>query len=490
MFETAETGAKVGKAEFERREPDLRVQLVNAQYDLRAADFPFILVVAGDDWIAVDDVLDGLGEWMDGRFIHIHAMGPPSEEERERPRFWRYWSRLPGRGRMAAFADAWGLAAFRERLTGALDEHGFEHRLAQISRFEGDQAADGALLIKLWLHVPRAVLEKRLERAKKDPKRAWRVEPATREILERWDEAMQAARRLIEVTDEADRPWHIIEAADRRTAGLRVAETILTALRRRLDAPKPNPPPEPKGAAADERRASVLSTVDLTKALSREEYEKRLEKRQRKLFELAREAAQAGVSTLLAFEGWDAAGKGGVIRRITRATDSRTTRTVPVAAPSDEERAHHYLWRFWRQLPRAGRLLIFDRSWYGRVLVERVEGFAREDEWRRAYSEINDFEEQLCESGMVVLKFWLHIDPGEQLARFRARERTAYKKYKITEEDYRNRERWSDYEAAVDEMVRRTSTTHAPWQLIPANDKRYARVATLDILCDALEARL
>jgi len=490
MFQSAETGAKVGKAEFEEREPDLRVQLVNAQYDLREADFPFILAVAGDDWIAVDDLLDGLGDWMDGRYIHIHAMGPPSEEERERPRFWRYWRRLPGDGQMAAFADAWSMAAVRERLAGELDEHEFEHRLAQISRFEGGQAADGALLIKLWLHVPRAVLEKRLGRAKKDPKRAWRVGPATREILERWDEAMGAAQRLIEVTDEADRPWHIIEAADRRTATLRTAETILTALRGRLDAPNLEPPPVSQVVAAPERGASVLSTVDLTKALSRDEYKKRLEKRQRKLFDLAGEAAKEGVATILAFEGWDAAGKGGVIRRITRATDARTSRTIPVAAPTHEESSRHYLWRFWRQLPRAGHLLIFDRTWYGRVLVERVEGFAREDEWRRAYSEINDFEEQLCEFGMVVLKFWLQIDPDEQLARFEAREQTPYKKYKITDEDYRNREKWADYEAAVDEMVRRTSTSHAPWHLIPANDKRYARVATLETICDALEKRL
>jgi polyphosphate:AMP phosphotransferase len=490
MFQTAETGARIDKEEFERCLPDLRVQLVNAQYDLREADFPFILVVAGDDWITVDDILDGLGEWMDGRYIDVHAMGPPDEEERERPRFWRYWRRLPGDGQMAAFADAWGMAAVRERLSGELDEHDFEHRLAQISSFEGDQAADGALLIKLWLHVPRAVLSKRLKRAKKDPKRAWRVGPATREILDRWDEAMSAAQRLIEVTDGADRPWHVIEAADRRTATFRTAETILTALRGRLDAPKPDPRPAPMVTVAPERGASVLSTVDLTKSLSREEYKKRLEKRQRKLFELTQEAKQEGVSTILAFEGWDAAGKGGVIRRITRATDSRSSRTIPVAAPNDEEDARHYLWRFWRQLPRAGRLLIFDRSWYGRVLVERVEGFAREDEWRRAYSEINDFEEQLCEFGMVVLKFWLHIDPEEQLARFEAREQTPYKKYKITNEDYRNREKWGHYEAAVDEMVERTSTSHAPWHLIPSNDKRYARVATLETICDALEKRL
>jgi polyphosphate kinase 2 (PPK2 family) len=193
---------------------------------------------------------------------------------------------------------------------------------------------------------------------------------------------------------------------------------------------------------------------------------------------------------VLVFEGWDAAGKGGVIRRITQAMAVRDYRVVPIAAPTEEERVRHYLWRFWRQLPPAGQMLIFDRSWYGRVLVERVEGFARPDEWQRAYDEIVDFESQLTERGTVVQKFWLHIDADEQLARFKAREKTPYKKYKITDEDYRNRERWDDYVAAVNEMVARTSMPHAPWHLIPANDKRQARIQVLDALCTALKKAL
>jgi polyphosphate kinase 2 (PPK2 family) len=192
----------------------------------------------------------------------------------------------------------------------------------------------------------------------------------------------------------------------------------------------------------------------------------------------------------IVFEGWDAAGKGGAIRRLTRPLSARDYEVVSYAAPTEEERAHPWLWRFWRRLPRAGRMLIFDRSHYGRVLVERVEGFAKPDEWERAYDEIVDFERQLCEHGCIVLKFWLHISQSEQLARFRARQQTPYKKYKITEEDFRNRQRWDDYVRAVDEMVARTSTEHAPWHLVPANDKRVARLEVLKQVNRALERAL
>jgi len=233
-----------------------------------------------------------------------------------------------------------------------------------------------------------------------------------------------------------------------------------------------------------------LAEVDLAKDLERPEYKAELAKYQDRLHKLTRKAEENGISSLLVFEGWDAAGKGGVIRRITQAMAVRNFRIVPFGAPTDEERAHHYLWRFWRHLPQAGRMLIYDRSWYGRVLVERVEGFASEAEWQRAYSEINDFEDLLVEHGIVLLKFWLHIDPQEQLARFKAREQTPYKKYKITDEDYRNREKWEDYAIAINDMVALTSTRQAPWHLVPANSKRYARVDVLKTVCSALKKAL
>jgi AMP-polyphosphate phosphotransferase len=230
--------------------------------------------------------------------------------------------------------------------------------------------------------------------------------------------------------------------------------------------------------------------VNLTLRLTDKEYETQLEKWQTRLTRLAWTAWEKKVASVAVFEGWDAAGKGSAIRRVTAAMDPRLYRIIPIAAPTDEERARHYLWRFWRHLPRAGMTTIFDRSWYGRVLVERVEGFAREDEWRRAFLEINDFEEQLAESGIVVSKFWIHIGKDEQLRRFQQREEIAFKRYKITAEDWRNREQWDAYKAAINDMVAHTSTEFAPWTLVAGNDKKFARVQIVKTLCKHLEAAL
>ncbi len=235
---------------------------------------------------------------------------------------------------------------------------------------------------------------------------------------------------------------------------------------------------------------TVLSHSDLSARLEKDDYRKRLNRLQARLHGLSLEARERGISTVLAFEGWDAAGKGGVIRRVTQSLEAGDYRVIPTAAPTEEERRYHYLWRFWRDLPPAGTFAIFDRTWYGRVLVERIEGFASDAEWQRAYDEINDFEEQLAERGYLVQKFWLHISPDEQLARFQAREDTPYKQHKITEEDYRNRERWAEYEQAVDQMVLRTSSDGAPWFVIPANDKLFARIQVLEKVTAGLKQAL
>jgi polyphosphate kinase 2 (PPK2 family) len=289
------------------------------------------------------------------------------------------------------------------------------------------------------------------------------------------------AERILRETSGPGAPWTIVESTDARYRDLTVAKTILAALSARLDEKS-----EHRGQALAESvfgdfdaQANVLSGVDLTQTLSKKEYRAQLAKEQAKLKRLSIEARERGVSTVLAFEGWDAAGKGGVIRRITGALEAGDYRVIPVAAPTEDERKYHYLWRFWRDLPPAGRVVIFDRTWYGRVLVERLEGFASPAEWQRAYDEINDFEAQMVEHGYYVAKFWLHVSPEEQLARFKAREETSYKQHKITEEDYRNRERWDEYVTAVDQKVLRTTSDRAQWHVIPANNKQFARVATL-----------
>ena len=393
---------------------------------------------------------------------------------------------------MAFYTGAFVLDTIGERLTDAIDDNELGRRLVHMERFERTLVDSGALVLKFWVHLPRAELKKRIKKAKKSKEDRWRVDAIDERILEHHDELQHLASGVLRKTDSGGHPWHIVEGTDSRHRDLFVAKTILAGLTAHLAraANSADPPPEPASSEAIAPTVSVLESVDLSASLERPEYKAERDALQARLRVLGRRAREEGVASLLVFEGWDAAGKGGVIRRLTQAMDVQDYRLVPIAAPSDEELRHHYLWRFWRRIPRRGRMVIFDRSWYGRVLVERVEGLTPEADWRRAYSEINDFEEQLCESGMLVFKFWLHLHPDEQLRRFQEREQTGYKKYKITDEDYRNRERWGEYEHAVNDMVSFTSTELAPWKLVSSNDKRWARVEVLRTVTDALAKRV
>lgn len=351
---------------------------------------------------------------------------------------------------------------------------------------------DGALILKLWLHLPKKQQKKRLKKLEQDD----RLAPDDWKHFKLFDKFAEVSAHTLRRTDKPHAPWHVIEATDRRYRELTVAQILTDALEKRLQAAATKetgakPAPTPAGRkSAKARGDSILAGVNLTGRLTEAEYKRQLTEQQAKLSKLAWAAQEKGVSTVLAFEGWDAAGKGSAIRRVTPALDPRLYRVVGIAAPTDEERAQQYLWRFWRHLPRAGFMTIFDRTWYGRVLVERVEGFARPDEWGRAYGEINAFEEQLAAHGTVLCKFWLHLSPAEQLRRFKERQAVAYKRYKITDEDWRNREKWPDYQRAVDELVARCSTEFAPWTLVAGNDKKFARVQILKTIVQRLDAVL
>ena len=491
MFETAEVGQRVSKAIYKTEIPRLRVDLINAQYDLRDADFTVILVLAGDDRMSCNAVLHHLHDVMDARYMATYALGSPSESERERPRFWRYWRALSPQGQIGVFLGAWPIVAIQDRILGKSDDVEYDQRLVHIRNFEQALVDDGALLLKFWLHLPKKQLKKRLKIAKKRSEQAWQLTEREGLFYDLYDECIPQAERLIRETSTGQAPWFIIESTDERYRQLVIDRIILQHITTRLGCA---PTPLASSALRDQTdrqygNTTILDTVDLTKTVTRPEYRNKRSQYQGELSRLTRQARTAGVTSILLFEGWDAAGKGGVIRRITAALDPELYHVIPIAAPTEEERARHYLWRFWRYLPRAGRVLIFDRSWYGRVLVERVEALTPEAAWQRAYSEINDFEQQLCDHGISVLKFWLHIDPDEQWRRFQARQETPYKKYKLTEEDYRNRDKWPDYERAVHDMVERTSTTYAPWHLVPSNDKRWARIYVLETFCRALEQR-
>jgi polyphosphate:AMP phosphotransferase len=484
MFETAELNRKVAKEEFDAELPVLRTALLTAQEKLKGADFSVIVVIGGVDGAGKGETVNLLHEWMDARYFDTHAFDAPSDEERERPDFWRFWRVLPAKGRIGIFFGSWYTDPIVHRVLGDAKKGAFETALQRINGFERMLVDDGTLLIKWWFHLSKKAQGKRLRSLEKDPATRWRVTKTDWKHFKMYNKFRRVSERALRATSTGEAPWLVIEGADHRYRSLTAARDLLGRLTARLDAAPP-PAPQPPARVQGEPR-TILDTLDLTKKLSDGKYDREFERFQGRLNLLWRKARAEGHSAVLVFEGWDAAGKGGAIRRITSALDARAYRVISIAAPTDEEKARHYLWRFWRHLSRAGRVTIFDRSWYGRVLVERVEGFAREDEWRRAYNEINQFEEQMAERGIVLLKYWLHIDAAEQLRRFKEREQISFKQYKITGEDYRNREKMHDYEVAANEMIERTNTEYASWVLVEANDKKYARVKILKTLCDRL----
>ena len=500
MFEAAELGVEVDKATWEKEAPAAREALLQTQFALAGSKQSCIIVVGGVEGAGKREVVNFLLEWMDARGIQTHVMREPSEDELDRPFAWRYWKRLPPAGRTAIFLGSWYSQAVIDRVFGRIKEKALEVALDRAVEFERMLVSENVILVKLWMHVSKKEQKRRFKKLSRDKATRWRVTKEDWKFLERYDEFREVSEQAVRRSSTGEAPWHIIEAADDRYRNLTVARTVTEAIRARLEVQKPAAAKAARveraakapGAATMAKAAgkSLLGELDYTLKVERKKYDKKLPRLQGRLHDLVARLPGAGKSLILVFEGADAAGKGGTIRRLTAAMDAGTWEVVAIAAPTDEERAHPYLWRFWRNLPRSGRVTVYDRSWYGRVLVERIEGFCPPQDWQRAYAEINAFEEQLAEAGNVIVKFWLGISQEEQLRRFKDRQQTPYKQYKITEEDWRNRAKWDAYGQAANEMFEKTSTTHAPWVLVEANDKQHARLKVLHAVIDALEKAL
>jgi polyphosphate:AMP phosphotransferase len=400
---------------------------------------------------------------------------------------------LPAKGAIGIYTGSWYSEPLSRRVHQEINDEQLQAGLMHIRQLEQLLIDDGALIIKCWLHLGREAQKKRLKKLEKNPETSWQVTSRDKKHLETYDEFISAAEKVLSGTSTGISPWLIIDGTDKHYRRLAIGRHVLDSISRHIEQRGADRGGIEKPAAPgviNIAQHNLLDTLDLTLKLEEKTYHEQLRFYQGKLSKLARLARQKKRSSILVFEGWDAGGKGGAIRRLIHALDARNYRVIPVSAPTDEERSRHYLWRFWRHIPRAGKITIYDRSWYGRVLVERVEGFAAECEWQRGYSEIVNFEEELMRAGIIILKFWLHIDKDEQLRRFQSREQISYKQYKITDEDYRNREQWAAYELAVNEMIARTSTLAAPWTLVEGNDKKYARIKVLKSYCERLESAL
>ncbi len=485
MLADFEMGKTTDKAQLKQRIKACEEKIVLQQQKMRTAKLPVLVLIEGWGAAGKGSVLGEVINTIDPRFFKVWASAVPTEEERRKPFLWKYFIKTPEQGKFAFFDSGWVGQTVREQLDGKLDAAGLAARIAAINTFERQLADNGTLLVKCFLQITRREQEKRLDKLKKDKDTAWRVSEEDLRENRRYDEYAKAFDAVLSATGPAERPWQIIDATERGEAHLALMEQLTGAIDRALAAPKVAPP-------VVENRFPLLQMphimdVQLGQSLKRDEYEQRLQAAQQRLRELHNRLYRKRVPLILGYEGWDAAGKGGNIRRVAAALDPRGFEVLPIASPEPHELAHHYLWRFWERLPKDGHVAIFDRTWYGRVLVERVEGFAKPEEWQRAYNEINEFEAQLAEWGAVIRKFWLQIDPDTQLERFRERQIVPEKQWKITEEDWRNRDKWPQYETAVDAMLQKTSTTFAPWRIIESTDKKYARVRVLEEIIAALE---
>jgi polyphosphate:AMP phosphotransferase len=483
-FETGKNNI-IEKAAFQQEQDLLHAEILKAQRSCRHAGVPLVILVSGVEAAGKSAVVNRLSKWLDMRNVNTVSFWRETEDERSRPHDWRFWRELPGKGEIAILFGSWYTRPIIDAVTGKQNkksEKRFKQDCDHILRFEKLLADDGVVFIKLWFHITR---QEQSSRIKAKKKAGHRVTPYEKNLSRYFDDFAEASHQALELTDKPHAPWHVVDATDRRYRDLTAGKLLLKHMQEALVTDQ-----------ADEQDAPFtydepqLYHVDLSQSLTEKQYDRQLKKYQARLAELHWRASEQKRSTVLVFEGWDAAGKGGAIRRLTGAMDARLFRVIPIAAPTDEEKAHHYLWRFWRQLPVDGQVTIFDRSWYGRVLVERVEGFTPDANWQRAYDEINDFEEQLVNHCVIVAKFWIHIDQDEQLRRFQEREKIQHKKHKLTEEDWRNREKWAAYEQAVDDMLYRNNKKHAPWFAIPGNDKLFARIAVLKAVCKEMEKAL
>ncbi|MFO1054662.1 MAG: hypothetical protein U1F36_20760 [Planctomycetota bacterium] len=477
---------EVTREQFEEWETALRDALLHVQDDLAGRDFPVIVVLDGDDFTGCEHAFELLHAWFDARYLRAEAFEQVDGASTDSVWMQRWWSLLPPRGTIGLWLRSWSMSTVTQRVLDRIDDAQLDARIRDIVATEQMLAADGAVFVKLWVRVPKKTLARRLEQAREGDE--WRVQCEDELALDSWKQFQDVAERVVDATDQPHAPWIVVDGRHGRSRSVAIARTIAEVVRARLDEERKEPaePPPDRLAASP---TTMLDRVEQLEPMDDGDYERVLLRWQAKLSRLHREAFARGIAAVLVFEGQDAAGKGGAIRRMTRALDAPKYRIFPISAPDDRERSRHWLWRFWIRLPRLGRVSVFDRSWYGRVLVERVEGFAKRAEWRRAYGEIEAFEQQITAQGAVLVKVWLHVSPEEQARRFDERSQVSFKRYKIGPDDWRNRARAFDYEAAAVEMFESTSGA-APWHVVPADDKNRARIEVIKRVCAAYEERL
>ena len=474
--------------ELKERLKAARKKLAALQLQIKGHGLPVLVLIEGWGAAGKGSAIGSIIKNIDPRFFKVASMSAPTEEEKRKPFLYRYFVRIPEAGKFVFLDSGWADEVTRQRVSGELKEGQYAHRIESVKRFERQLTDNGCLVLKFFFQISHKEQKKRLEELEADKDTAWRVSGYDKWQNRHYDRCKEVFDGYLSDTDSSGAPWYIVDAKDRKWAELQVLERICSGIEVAMQNESLAVPllqnvfplvKQPK-----------LSEIALDKCLTEEEYKEQLRGLQHKLGELHYRLYRKKVPVIIAYEGWDAAGKGGNIKRITEALDPRGYEVHPIASPEPHEKARHYLWRFWNRLPKTGHIAVFDRTWYGRVMVERLEGFCSTNDWQRAYNEINEFEKELSDWGAVIIKFWVQIDKDTQLERFEERQNTPSKQWKITEEDWRNREKWDAYEEAVDEMLQKTSTAFAPWHILESVDKKYARIKALRIVVEELEKAL
>ena len=476
--------------ELKQRLKAAEEKLSQQQMKLKEKRLPVLALIEGWGAAGKGSAIGQIIKNIDPRFFKVFSMpSTPTEEERRRPFLYRFFEKIPEAGKFTFLDSGWMDQIMKERLDGKLDDKAYAQRVDSVKRFERGLTDNGYLVLKFFFHISKKEQESRIEALLSEKDTAWRVSEGDLWQNRHYDKCLEAFDRYLDDTNTPSAPWYIVDSKSKKFAELQVMETLCMGIETALHNESLAVPLLQN--AFPLIKMPKLRDVPLEgKTLDEEEYKKELKELQAKLGQLHNRLYRKRVPVIIAYEGWDAAGKGGNIKRLTGALDPRGFEVHPIASPEPHEKARHYLWRFWTRLPKDGHIAIFDRTWYGRVMVERLEGFCSENDWQRAYYEMNEFEQELHNWGAVILKFWVQIDKDTQLARFTERQNTPSKQWKITDEDWRNREKWDLYEQAVDEMLQKTSTTYAPWHILESVDKKYARIKALHIVIDALEKAL
>lgn len=463
-----------------------REKLAVQQMKLKEMKLPVLVLVEGWGTSGKGSVIGKIIKNIDPRFFKVASMEEPTEEERRKPFLYRHFVKIPEAGKFQFLDSGWMDEVTTAKLQGSLTEEEYGIRIDSIKRFERQLTDNGYLVLKFFLHISKKQQKKRIDALKADKDAKWRVSKNDIWQNKHYEECLDVYDSYLTETNMPSAPWYIVDAKSRKWTELQILETLTRGIEIALNNHSLAVPLLQNVFPL--KQMPLLSEISLAdKTLTDEEYRMQLKLLQDRLRELHNRLYRKKVPVIIAYEGWDAAGKGGNIKRLTGALDPRGFEVHPIASPEPHEKARHYLWRFWTRVPKTGHIAIFDRTWYGRVMVERLEGFCSENDWMRAYNEMNEFEKELSDWGAVIIKFWVQIDKETQLQRFTDRQNTPEKQWKITEEDWRNREKWDLYEGAVNEMIQKTSTAYAPWYVLESVDKKYARIKALQIVIRALE---